>query len=103
MMPRFLANDAATRRSISLTFLPIRRPLGPARSTATTASISSSSCTLPEYSTRFMLGRSLSEERRARRLGRDLVERRCDLGHRRPVLRRERRELGEIEPVHAGG
>ena len=54
MMPRFFANDVATRRSISLTFLPMRNPLGPARSTATTASISSSSCTLPEYSIRFM-------------------------------------------------
>ena len=31
MMPRFLANDAATSRSISLTFLPMRNPLGPPR------------------------------------------------------------------------
>src|SRR5947207_12615681 len=99
MMPRFLAKDAATSRSISLTFLPMRKPLGPARSTATTASISSSSCTLPEYSTRFMRG-SLSEERGARGFGRNLVERCCDLAHCRTVLCCKGRKFDEIEAVY---
>ena len=75
--------------------LPMRSAVGPPRSTATTASISSSSWTLPAYSTRFMCGLLLSEERRAGGVGRDLVERRRDLG--RPSGRhfgRERRELG---------
>ena len=47
MMPRFLANRSATRRSIAFTFLPMRIDVGPPRSTSTTASISVSSWTEP--------------------------------------------------------
>ena len=42
MTPYFLPLSAATRVSISLTCLPMRRPWWPLRSTSTTAWISSS-------------------------------------------------------------
>ena len=50
MIPRRFPKYSATPRSNSLTFLLMRNADAPPRSTSTTASISSSSCTLPAYS-----------------------------------------------------
>src|SRR5581483_11468441 len=52
MIPCCFANSSATAASNARTFRPMRRAVAPPRSTSTTASISSSSCTLPEYSIR---------------------------------------------------
>ncbi len=52
MMPRRFPKYAATPCSNALTFLLIRSAEGPPRRTSTTASISSSPCTLPAYSIR---------------------------------------------------
>ncbi len=50
MIPRRLPKYSATPCSNAFTFLPTRSAVAPPRSTSTTASISSSSCTLPAYS-----------------------------------------------------
>ena len=52
MIPRRLPKNSATPCSNARTFLPMRSAVGPPRSTSTTASISSSSWTLPAYSIR---------------------------------------------------
>ncbi len=50
MIPRRLPKYSATPCSNAFTFLLMRSADGPPRSTSTTASISSSPCTLPAYS-----------------------------------------------------
>src|SRR5690242_21962685 len=63
MTPRRLSKSAATRFSISRTFLPIRNAVGPPVSTSTTASISRWSWTDPAYS---ILRWVMTSPRRAR-------------------------------------